>query len=48
MTQEIRKDIKKGGQNEEGKLSSERLSEAKVKVEDAAGDVRQALTKLFV
>jgi hypothetical protein len=58
MTQEIKRDIKSIGQNleakaettkdhAEGKPSSERLNEAKVRVEDAADDVKR-LTELFV
>ncbi|HYY67271.1 MAG TPA: hypothetical protein VE572_02870 [Nitrososphaeraceae archaeon] len=54
MTQEIKKDIKNTGQNweakaettkdqAEGKPSSERLNEAKVKVKDAAGDIKRDL-----
>jgi hypothetical protein len=54
MTQEIKKDMNSTGQNleakaettkdhAEGKPSSERLNEAKVKIEDAAGDVKRDL-----
>lgn len=54
MTQEIKKDMNSTRQNleakaettkdhAEGKPSSERLNEAKVKIQDAAGDVKRDL-----